>query len=75
MIAAILFLAVQRGFDTVQLVGVAVTIVWALLLPVILTWTWRSTWGRPSWLRLTLTATVAIALLVAFAFGIRPLLA
>lgn len=74
MILAIVWIAIQQGFDQRQMIGVAVTIVWALLLPVALTWTWRSTRGRPSPIRFAVTLLAALLMLAAFYFGARPLL-
>ncbi len=74
MIVAILFIAIQRGFGGREMAGVVLAIVWALSLPVILTWVWRLTRERPSWQRVAATLGVALLLLVAFASGVRPLL-
>ena len=74
MIVFIVLIAIQQGFDQRQMIGVAVTIAWALLLPVALTWTWRSTKGRPSALRFAVTLCAALLMLAAFFFGARPLL-
>lgn len=74
MILAIVWLAIQQGFDERQMIGVAVTIIWALLLPVALTWTWRSTNGRPNAFRFAVTLLAALVMLAAFFFGARPLL-
>jgi len=74
MILAIVYLALLRGLDEIQMLGVALAIVWALLLPVLLTWAWRATRGRPTTVRVLVTVAVALLLLVAFAAGVRPLL-
>lgn len=74
MILFIVWMAVRQGFDDRQMIGVAVTIVWALLLPVTLTWTWRSTRGRTNAVRFTVTAIAALMMLSALYFGARPLL-
>lgn len=74
MILVIVWIAIQQGFDQRQMIGVAVTIAWALLLPVALTWTWRSTRGRSSAFRIAVTLLAALLMLAAFFFGARPLL-
>ena len=75
MILAILAIAIQRGFGGPQMAGVVLAIVWALSLPVVLTWTWRFTKERPNWQRAAATLIVALLLLGAFTAGVRPLLA
>ncbi len=74
MILAIVMIAVRRGSTSMELVAVALAILWALSLPVILTWSWRLTQGRPGWQRAAVSVCVAALLLIAFALGARALL-
>jgi hypothetical protein len=73
MVAAILWLAAQRGLSTMRLLLLAVAIVWALSLPLVLRWIWRATAQRPHWQRYFLVGIAAVVLLGAFALGVQPL--
>ena len=71
---AIAVIAWQRGMAGRQVIGVGLAMLWALALPFLLRLVWRATaaWQRPA--RLGTLAVASIVLLVAFAFGVRPLL-
>ncbi len=74
LVIAIFAMAFLRGFETAQLVGLALALVWALALPYVLRLIWRTTDGQPTWLRYVVAGGAALILLAGFAFGVRPLL-
>ncbi|REJ72937.1 MAG: hypothetical protein DWQ30_25745 [Acidobacteria bacterium] len=74
LLGIIVALAYLRQPSQSQMLGLVLAIAWALLLPLVLRGVWRVTTGRAAAARYVSLAIAAVVLLLAFAFGVRPLL-